>query len=353
MEREEEKHKVEICFLHTFPSALLSMVLIPSGLWIPVLQGVRVPCWISVSLHLLSDDPSVTHLKLIVYPHCSHNMSLRKLSFKWFGSFANLSFRRSTDKSDSKSSKSGAEAGHVLGDGSECGETTAILVPVAETTMDDMGTMRPRTSSYVRSSETYSHMGTLPRLLMKKRDKKNKGDTSSSKKSKDKSSISRSQSQRCVGSQDHRLIRVTAVSSKFTGDEAAVKADAELKQDSLTEPKSQHEPASDITSTQKASSGPTSACECVSPSGGSSTDKQAIIQADADLTTDDRPEPLKEVSCPPLSQGDDQTLHEGEDKGNQNSDSISSHMEPAESEAEYVQPSLFLSPALFSGLVLD
>ncbi|KAM7393028.1 hypothetical protein PAMA_007918 [Pampus argenteus] len=205
--------------------------------------------------------------------------------------------------------------------------------------MDDMGTMHPRTSSYVRSSETYSHMGTLPRLLMKKRDKKNKGGTSSSSsnKSKDKSSISRSQSQRPVGPQDHRLLMVTAVSFKVAGDEAAVKADAELRQDSLTEPKSQHEPASDISSTQKASSGPTSACEGVSPSGGSSDDKQAITQADADLTTDDRLEPLKEVSSPPLSQWDDQTLHEGEDKGNQNSDSISSHMEPAESEAEYVQ----------------
>lgn len=41
--------------------------------------------------------------------------------------------------------------------------------------MDDLGAMRPRTASYVRSSENYTHMGTLPRLLMRRRDKNNKG----------------------------------------------------------------------------------------------------------------------------------------------------------------------------------
>lgn len=62
------------------------------------------------------------------------------------------------------------------GDGPDCGSVArAILAPVAETTVDDMGAMRPRTASYVRSSESYTHMGTLPRLLMKRRDKSNKG----------------------------------------------------------------------------------------------------------------------------------------------------------------------------------
>lgn len=143
------------------------------------------------------------------------------------------------------------------------------------------------------------------------------GGSSSNKKSKDKSSISRSQSQRPAGDQECRTPRLTAVSLKLAGNEAAGKAEAGRKQDSLTEPKSQHEPASDVKNT---SSGPTA--EYVSPPGGSSTDKQGITQADADLTTDYRPEPLKEVSSPPLSQGNDQTLPEGKDKGNQNPESI-------------------------------
>lgn len=84
--------------------------------------------------------------------------------FKWLGSLTNLSFRRN--------SKSGAAAGNVPEDGSEASETMA---PVVETTMDDIDAMRPRTASYVRSSENYSHMGTLPRLLMRKRDKSTKG----------------------------------------------------------------------------------------------------------------------------------------------------------------------------------
>lgn len=59
-------------------------------------------------------------------------------------------------------------------DGTDC---DAGLAPVPETTVDDMDAIRPRTASYVRSSESYSHMGTLPRLLMRKRDKSksNKG----------------------------------------------------------------------------------------------------------------------------------------------------------------------------------
>lgn len=91
--------------------------------------------------------------------------------FKWFGSLTNLTFRRSTEKSEPKSpsSKSGAEAGDAAGDGA------AVLGPVLEATVDDLEAIRPRTSSYVRSSESYTHMGTLPRLLMKRKDKSCKG----------------------------------------------------------------------------------------------------------------------------------------------------------------------------------
>ncbi|KAM8827980.1 SH2 domain-containing protein 3C isoform 2-T2 [Spinachia spinachia] len=95
---------------------------------------------------------------------------------KWLGSLSNLSFRRSTDKSESKSSslKSAAGCGPAGGAHSAGASAPSPLNPVAETTVDDMGVMRPRTASYVRSSESYTHMGTLPRLL-RRRDKKSHG----------------------------------------------------------------------------------------------------------------------------------------------------------------------------------
>ncbi|XP_044030268.1 SH2 domain-containing protein 3C isoform X2 [Siniperca chuatsi] len=290
-------------------------------------------------------------------------MSIRKLSFKWFGSLTNLSFRRSTEKSDSKSSQSNSAAGvgFVPEDGTGCGTvTTANLDPVVETTVDDMGAMRPRTASYVRSSDSYTHMGTLPRLLMKRRVKNNKGGSSSNKKSKDKNSISRSQSQRPAKDHNCWPPRLTDTSSKVAGDEAGIKADTGLGKDCLTDPKTHPEPT-DETNTQSTISGPIAACKDVSPSSGSSAaiqletcDKQGITQAGADLNTE-------ETSSPPLSQGSDQTrtceddglepgpvsepkekaesreLRDRADKGNQNSDSIYSHMEPVQSQAEYVQ----------------
>ncbi|XP_022624162.1 SH2 domain-containing protein 3C-like isoform X1 [Seriola dumerili] len=282
-------------------------------------------------------------------------MSIRKLSFKWFGSLTNLSFRRSSEKSDSKS-----KSGCVPGDGSDCATvSTKILAPVAETTVDDLDAMRPRTASYVRSSESYTHVGTLPRLVMKRRDKSQKGGSSSSKKSKDKSNLSRSQSQRPAGDQDRDPLRITADPFKVARDEAEVEADTGLTRDYFTDDKMQLKPTGDTndTNTQSVTSGPTD----VPPSGGSSAtlqpeacDEQEITQAGADLNPD-------ETSSPPLSQGNDQTkthedvglepgvvsktvevaessgLTEGAGEGNQKSDSIYCHMEPAESQAEYVQ----------------
>nr|XP_033502997.1 SH2 domain-containing protein 3C isoform X1 [Epinephelus lanceolatus] len=280
-------------------------------------------------------------------------MSLRKLSLKWFGSLTNLSFRRSTEKSDSKSSPSKSGAGYVPGD--VCG--AAVLAPVVEATMDDMDAMRPRTASYVRSSESYTHMGTLPRLLMKKRDKGNKGGSSSNKKTKDKS-ISRSQSQRPAGDQDRSPLRLTAASSKAARDEAGAKADTGLTKDCLTDPKTQLGPTDQTTATntQNTISGPVAVREDVSPSGGSSSalqpetsDKQGITQTGADLN----PHPLSPGSdqtrtheddglesrpvSEPKEEAESRELTEGADSGNQNSDSTHSHMEPAESQAEYVQ----------------
>ncbi|XP_041816234.1 SH2 domain-containing protein 3C isoform X2 [Chelmon rostratus] len=287
-------------------------------------------------------------------------MSIRKLSFKWFGSLTNLSFRRSSEKSDSKSPqlKPGAGAGGAPGDDAV---TTAILAPVVETTVDDMGAMRARTSSYVRSSENYTHMGTLPRLLMKRRDKSNKGGSSSNKKSKDKSSISRSQSQRPAGHQDRGPLRVTVASSTVARDEAGGKADTGLDQDSVPDHKTQPGPTpeTNVTSTQNTISGPTAASEDVSPSGGSSAALQPEICDKKDATQAGEDLDPEETSSPPLSQEDDHTHREnglesgavsepkeeaesrdltgGAEKGDHNSDSIYSHMEPAESQAEYVQ----------------
>ncbi|XP_045548491.1 SH2 domain-containing protein 3C isoform X2 [Salmo salar] len=107
----------------------------------------------------------------------------RKLSFKWLGSLSNLSFRRgsSSDKSPSK-----PDGGRSL---------DVVSSPdVAETSVDDMDMTRPRTSSYARSSDNYTHMGTLPRLLLRKRDKSGNSVKAGTKKG--AGLLGRSQSQR-------------------------------------------------------------------------------------------------------------------------------------------------------------
>lgn len=157
----------------------------------------------------------------------------------------------------------------------------------------------------------------------------------SNKKSKDKGSINRSQSQRPAGQQNCRSPTLSTSSSKVIEEEAVVKVDTGFNQDSLTDPKAQPEPAggSNVTNTKNSSSEATSGFEDVSPPGGSS----AALQPDLS------PE---ETSSPPLNQGSDQIqTHEGDglesvsvskpevlaesrelskgaDKGNQNSDSI-------------------------------
>ncbi|AWP15131.1 putative SH2 domain-containing protein 3C-like [Scophthalmus maximus] len=261
---------------------------------------------------------------------------------KWFGSLTNLSFRRSGDKPDSKSSQS--KSGCEPGDGGDrATDSTKILAPVVETTVDDLDGMRPRTASYVRSSESYTHMGTLPRLLRMKRDKK--GGPSSCKKSKDKDRMSRSQSQRPLGFKDRDPPRFKAVSSQADG--AAVKAETGPNQDSLTDVQAQPEPSSEInaTNTQTIVSAPTAVCKDVAPSGGSSATLQPLDP--------------EETSSPPINRGDEQTetheddgtasshdvetmrvtwsreLTDGAREGDQSS--INSHMEPSESHAEYVQ----------------
>ncbi|MCJ8742823.1 hypothetical protein PDJAM_G00086760 [Pangasius djambal] len=103
-------------------------------------------------------------------------MLKHKLSFKWFGSLGNLSFRRKSDAAKESSQKDD-------------------LAPI------DDEEMRPRCPSYARSSEMYTHMGTMPRPK-KKKDKSIKAKSQDQKslknKTKTKSSpLGRSQSMRC------------------------------------------------------------------------------------------------------------------------------------------------------------
>ncbi|KAL6097000.1 sh2d3c [Pungitius sinensis] len=244
-------------------------------------------------------------------------MSFRKLSRKWFGSLTNLSFRRSTDKSESKSSSFKSAAG--------CGpaDTLSPLNPVVETTtVDDMGAMRPRTASYVRSSESYTHMGTLPRLL-RRRDKKSKG-PHGEKTGKDKISIGRSQSQRPAGDRDRVARWPTEASRGVSGGDAEAAADTALGTDGKARPRPTGETdVKDITS-------------ATSPSGGAS----AALQPE----TGD-----KWTSPPPLGRGGgDETRGKDElesgpaSEPREGAESTelpggNSHMEPAESQVQYVQ----------------
>ncbi|XP_062414819.1 SH2 domain-containing protein 3C isoform X2 [Pungitius pungitius] len=225
-------------------------------------------------------------------------MSFKKLSRKWFGSLTNLSFRRSTDKSESKSSsfKSGAGCGPA-------DATLSALNPVVETTVDDMGAMRPRTASYVRSSDSYTHMGTLPRLL-RRRDKKSKG-PDGDKTGKDKSRIGRSQSQRPAGDRDRVAPRrPTDAWPRPTGE-------ADLK---------------DITSATSPSGG---ASDALHPETGHKPDVRpegtSLSRGGGDETRG-----KDELESGPASEPQEGAQSAELPGGN-------SHMEPAESQVQYVQ----------------
>ncbi|KAM4746505.1 SH2 domain containing 3Cb [Anableps anableps] len=81
-------------------------------------------------------------------------MSKRKKGFKWFGSLTNLSSRRSSEKSNNK------EASQF--NGSLCGAKQAAPAAEEKQSVDDMesGLCSP---SYARSSDMYTHVGTVPR----------------------------------------------------------------------------------------------------------------------------------------------------------------------------------------------
>ncbi|XP_068430582.1 SH2 domain-containing protein 3C [Clinocottus analis] len=266
-------------------------------------------------------------------------MSIRKLSFKWFGSLTNLSFRRSTEKSESKSSQAKRGAGDVPGNGPDCGgaATPPQLDPIVETTVDDMDAMRPRTASYVRSSDSYTHLGTLPRLLRMRRDKSSKGGPSSNKKSKDKSSIGRSQSQRPAGDQDRGPQRPAAASPKVSSDEAGAKAGTGLSKDSFAEPKSQPEPTGETNVGMPPSGGPSGALQpetCGEQRFNPEETSSPLLSREDDQTWTQKHDELEsEPAADPKVEAESRELT-GE---NPNDGGIYCRMEPAECQVEYVQ----------------
>ncbi|KAF6725903.1 SH2 domain-containing protein 3C [Oryzias melastigma] len=151
-------------------------------------------------------------------------MSPLKLTLKWFGRFN--SFWRSSDKSPSKSSSG---AGGFPDHGSEHGASERVV-------QDDMEATRPRTASYVRSSEGYTHMCTLPRLLG---NKKEKGD---SKKSREKSN-NQNKSQKSSGDQSCPPSTPTGVPSRVDEDEISTPDRMELNLEPPLTSKIQFEPA--------------------------------------------------------------------------------------------------------------
>lgn len=268
-------------------------------------------------------------------------MSLRKLGLKWFGSLTNITFRRSTDKSDSKSGTAG---------GSANGDTTA-LDPVAESTVDDLDAMRPRTASYVRSSESYTHMGTLPRLLRKKKDKNNKEGSSTIKKTKEKSSLSRSQSQRPAGNQDHCPVKITDSLSRATRPGAELRTHTEPTPDFQPNAQTLHEATDQNTATDLQSEVPI--LEDLSPSSGSYADAQPETSNKLSInqTKHENVEREHKASTGSSQRNvlvkteDDRGLtsisvkeqNKESNEGEKDADSKNSHMESNECQAEYVQ----------------
>ncbi|CAN9504962.1 unnamed protein product [Ophioblennius macclurei] len=261
-------------------------------------------------------------------------MSIRKLGMKWFGSLTNLTFRRSTDKPPK--AKPGADAADDL---EPPLATAASMGPLLETTVDDLEAMRPRTASYVRSSESYTHMGTLPRLLSRKKDKSNK----ESKKAKPNGGINRSQSQR--PSQNQVSLKPRQISMKAENYKTACKTNTGSNPDPQSDPKSPPEPGNE----ENPANGPNinAGSAIMSPSGGVNVELQQEMQ------TDLNPELImKKKSSDQLMQEIDKTRHEDqplESGGEEKEESCSKDlMEGAEREnhasnssmenqAEYVQ----------------
>uniref|UniRef100_A0A3Q2QMV4 SH2 domain containing 3C n=1 Tax=Fundulus heteroclitus TaxID=8078 RepID=A0A3Q2QMV4_FUNHE len=206
--------------------------------------------------------------------------------------------------------------------------------------------MRPRTASYVRSSEDYTHVGTLPRLLMRKRDKSSKGIVSGSKKTKDKSSIGRSQSQRPAGDRREDSQTPARFLSKTLEVKAEVSADTGLKEIPSAEGKqsiqgvssansqTQVQPVEDATINQSILSGPAAAGVEVLPSGG--PDAALQLEERKVLNPEETPDSQKKeesVESDGLELKEEEGTSEMKDEDN----GIYCHMKPTETQPEQVQ----------------
>ncbi|XP_074525788.1 SH2 domain containing 3Cb isoform X2 [Halichoeres trimaculatus] len=83
-------------------------------------------------------------------------MNKHKLSFKWFGSLTNLSARRSSDKASTK-----AATKHD-------GKPAAKPAAAADQSVDDLESC-PLSPSYAKSTQMYTHVGTVPRSQRQKK----------------------------------------------------------------------------------------------------------------------------------------------------------------------------------------
>uniref|UniRef100_A0A3P9GZ51 SH2 domain containing 3Ca n=1 Tax=Oryzias latipes TaxID=8090 RepID=A0A3P9GZ51_ORYLA len=253
-------------------------------------------------------------------------MSPLKLTFKWFGNLN--SFWRSNDK---KASKSRAGAGGFPGHGSEHGASER-LSPVPKTVQDDMEAMRPRTASYIRSTEDYSHMCTLPRLLSKKKEKGDKGDL---KKSREKSN-NQKKSQKSSGDQGCPPSTPTEVPSRVDEEEIPTTNRMELKLESPPTSKIQFEPAGE--STDHSDAPAPSLCEDLLPPGGLMDKVQSEEEAaSADLLDQERDETQGggcSETTPPSPPKEEESK---EEKKQHDSFNLTSHTEQDENQAENVQ----------------
>ncbi|RVE65684.1 hypothetical protein OJAV_G00118980 [Oryzias javanicus] len=281
-------------------------------------------------------------------------MSPLKLTLKWIGRWN--SFWRSNDKSPSKSS-SGAGAGGFPGHGTEQGASERMV-------QDDMEATRPRTASYVRSSEGYTHMCTLPRLLSKKKEKGDKGD---SKKRREKSN-NLTKSQKSSGDQMCPPSTPTGAPSRVDEDEISTPDRMELKLEPPLTSKIQSEPADE--SKDHSNGPPPVLSEDLLPSGGltdtvqteeeaaGSNDETSAALLDQEIQEDGcsetaPPYTQKEGECseatppytpkeggysevtPPSTSKEEDSKEEKKEK--QNSANLSSHIEEEEHLAENVQ----------------
>ncbi|XP_054600872.2 SH2 domain-containing protein 3C isoform X2 [Nothobranchius furzeri] len=249
-------------------------------------------------------------------------MSVRKLGFKWLDSITSISFRRSSNKSDSKASKSKSGSGCEAGKEGGC---EANLTSVTETTLDDTDAMRPRTASHVRSSKGYTHMGTLPRLLMKRKDKSKKGCPSGSKQSNKKTNDSKGHFKAPAG-----------VLSDPSETKAVVTPDTELNQTPPADPEIRSEPDDELTNHHILTAGGEV------PSGGSNREIQSGGEEElrpgfASLRKVEGEVESDGVESKTVSEPEQEAGKEEPNDRKGNSHGVYCLMEPVETQAEYVQ----------------